>query len=207
MHAIKVLFISLALLLSSGCTPNPGRKLISKGEIQPEFNVSTGSGISFGLRYGLTDFLNAGIAFNDFPFSLLKTWDFFATEPYMVARLVKQKSHRPDLNLHYTIPITISTIDHSIVVYQRCGLTAAYTFDNACWYTSVESHFQLNEKKLDGYLFSFRSGIEIQAVPWFSHFYEAGFTPIAGEFFPLLSAGITFSIQNFIKTRRNTAYP
>jgi hypothetical protein len=206
MHVIKVFSISLALLFYSGCTPNPGRKLISKGEIQPEINISTGSALSLGLRYGVTDFFNVGISVNSLSFSLQKTLNYFATEPYLVFRLVKQKSHRPDLNLHYTIPITISTIDHSVIVYQRYGLTAAYTFDNAFWYTSVECHFQINEKKLDGYLFSFRSGIEVQAVPWFSHFYEAGFTPIAGEFFPLLSAGITFSIQNFIKTRKSSTY-
>jgi hypothetical protein len=206
MHVIRVFFISLVLLVYFGCTPNPGRKLISKGEIQPEINISTGSALSLGLRYGITDFFNVGMSVNSLSFPLQKTLDYFATEPYLVFRLVKQKSHRPDLNLHLTLPITISTVNHSSVVYQRCGLTAAYTFEGASWYTSVECHFRLKEEKSDGYLLSFRSGIEIQANPWFSHFYEAGFTSVAEEFFPLLSAGITFSIKNFIKTRRNAAF-
>jgi hypothetical protein len=203
----KTIFTLIIIINLSGCSPNTGRKLIPKGEIQPEISLSTSYITSLGLRYGITDFLNAGVSINGFPFSLmLDNWSFICPEPYVVFQFIKQKSSRPALNLHFNLPIIIETFN-TVTFYPQCGLTAVYSFDKINGFITVESLFLRNdENRYDGPI-QFTGGLEIQPFPWFSYYFEAGASIAATrkkDLYPILSAGITVSIKEIIKKKKRT---
>lgn len=149
----KIMFLAP---LVWGCTMSPGRKLIAGGEIEPEVAASVLIGnpregfpavpnVNVGLRYGLTDFLNAGTSLN--PLTLLVEGTIMA-EPYVVLGLVRNHRQRPSANLHLSFPVLMSPPNGEVVCFPVIGLTPTWPFDRSFWYMTVESSF--DRKQYEG---------------------------------------------------------
>jgi hypothetical protein len=209
----------MVFLVIAGCTLSPGRKLIAKGDIEPEIGVTALLGnpkdgfpavpnLNAGVRYGLLDHLNIGMSIN--PLTLAVDGIVMA-EPYCVLGVIMQKRLHPALNLHLSFPALISPKKKDVVVFPLLGLTQLYSLKRSLWYISFEV-------SADGKTYTngidihptIRGGWEFAYQPWLSLVVEAGLADIGRESIitngdfgqPMVSIGFCYNISQKRENQR-----
>lgn len=137
-------FVLSIIIITSGCSLSPGRKVIAKGVWESEVAVSGLIGdpvegfafvpnLNLGMRYGITDKLNIGLSAD--PLILLVD-GITMVEPFVVMSLLKQKHSCPAVNIHFSFPSLIAPKSKDLRIFPQIGLTPVYMYNRWSWYST-----------------------------------------------------------------------